>query len=158
MRFFYILVPIPFLIWITSNFLYPGRYAHPVCSYYDVPQKTLQIQVTVTVFWLGGHILNLLHFHLHDILGNYIFFLSFLHRGSHVLQFWIMKCNRKFNGVTWGSFSFLLVFSSPLLLFFQIFHMMIPSVSWGDHLVSCWATEPTKNHLLPDFQLYITDK
>lgn len=154
MRFFYILVPIPFHIWITSNFLYHGRYRYPISSYSDVPQMTLQIQVTVSVYWIGGHILKILHFHLHDSLGNCIFFLSFLHRGSHVVQFWIMKCNQKLPGEV----------SLSACVFFSPF-IAVSNIPYDDSIcllrrLSCLMLShwTTKHHLLPDFQLYKIDK
>lgn len=150
MRFFSILVPTSFLMWITSGFLYPGRCPHPISSYSDVPNV---IKIKVTVYWLGGQILTLLcHFHLDNIPGNHIFFLSFLCRGNQVVSNW------RFSGVNRGGFSFLLVYSFPLLLLFWTLHMTIPSVCWGAPLVSYWATEPTHSHLPLDFQLYKTNK
>lgn len=74
---FTLLFPFRFLHELPKASWILAPYPHLISSYCDIPQMTLEIQVTVTVFCLGWHILNLLlHLWLHYSRGSYILFLG----------------------------------------------------------------------------------
>lgn len=52
---------------------------------------------------------------------------------------------------------FLSILCFSLLSYCCFKHSQDDAWSWDHHLVSCWATEPTSNHLLPHLLLYKTN-